>query len=696
MPSDNLLFSRRQWLQALGLRTVALGLVDQAAIEASGQTQVPPRSVPPLNRFPRMVQEFFVEQVRAAEEAGLAERHALQTRADAEAYVRSVREKIRRCFGPFPEKTPLNPRVTGRVEREAYHIEKILFESRPGFLVTANLYVPHGKAFPLPGVVGCCGHSTNGKAYPAYQSFAQGLARLGYVVLLFDPIGQGERLQYLHLPDKTRPGPGVGEHLHSGNQQFLIGEFFGSWQAWDGIRALDYLLTRPEVDPKQIGVTGNSGGGTLTTWLCGLDQRWAMAAPGCFVTTFRRNLENELPTDTEQCPPRALALHLDHDDFLAALAPKPVILLAKEKDYFDVRGIEEAYRRLKRLYTLLRAEDHIALFVGPTTHGYTQENREAMYRWFNRVTHVSEAMTEPKLVIEKDATLWCTPRGQVADLKSRTVFSFTQEKSQTLAHQRPHLSDQELKQSVAALLHLPVRSGVPEFRILRALGGRKYAKPHATTYAVETQRGVFALVYRLSEQRLESRPPRNPAPAILYIAHHSSDTELRTEPLIPELLREEPSSVFYTCDVRGIGESRPDTCGQNQFLNAYGSDYFYAIHALMLDRPYVGQKTWDVLRVLDWLRYYGHKQVHLVGRGWGSIPATFAALLSETVVRVTLKNALASYAAIAESESYNWPLSSLVPDVLEKFDLPDCYRALQGKKLRQVDTWGANGGTASS
>src|SRR5438067_8479368 len=167
MSSDNVLadrkFSRRQWLRALGWYTVALGLFDQVAIEAFGQRQAPPTSVPPLNRFPRMVQEFFVEQVRAAEQAGLAERRGLQTSADAEAYVRTVREKIRRCFGPFPEKTPLNQRVTGRVERESYHIEKILFESRPGFLVTANLYVPQGRQFPLPGVVGSCGHSTNGK-----------------------------------------------------------------------------------------------------------------------------------------------------------------------------------------------------------------------------------------------------------------------------------------------------------------------------------------------------------------------------------------------------------------------------------------------------------------------------------------------------------------------------------------------------
>lgn len=684
-------FSRRQWLQMIGLHALSLGMTDRLTEAVAGEARTPAASLPPLNRFSRMVQEYFVERVRAAEQAGLKARAGLKTRTDAEAYIQEVRKKIQLCFGPFPDKTPLNPRVTGTVERDAYKIDKVIFESRPQFLVTANLYVPTGKKLPLPGVVGSCGHSLNGKAAEAYQSFAQGLARMGYVVLIFDPIGQGERIQYGHLEVKQRPRPGVGEHLHGGNQQFLVGEFFGSWRAWDGIRALDYLLSRPEVDPKHVGITGNSGGGTMTTWLCGVEPRWTMAAPSCFVTTFRRNLENELPADTEQCPPRALALHLDHDDFLAALAPKPVILLAKERDFFDARGSEEAYRRLQRLYGLLGAEDNIRLFIGPTDHGYSQENREAMYQWFNHATRVSDARTEPKLTLEKDETLWCTPKGQVAELKSRTVFSFTREKSKALAQKRGKISEEELRQAVAAMLKLPERAGVPEYRILRAIGGRKYPEPQATTYAVETERGVFALVYRLSDRRHDARPPLDAARAILYVAHNSSDAELRDEPLLAELLKDEPKSTLYTCDVRGIGESRPDTCGQNQFLTPYGNDYFYAIHALMLDVPYVGQKTFDVLRVLDWLKSFGHKEVHLVGRGWGSLPATFAALFEEVVVQVTLKHALTSYQAVAESENYSWPLSSFVPGVLEKFDLPDCYQALQGKKLRHIESWGPNG-----
>jgi dienelactone hydrolase/pimeloyl-ACP methyl ester carboxylesterase len=606
--------------------------------------------------------------------------------------VRTVREKIAASFGPFPAKTPLNPRVTGVVQRDQYTIEKVIFESRPAFPVTANLYLPKGRKFPLPGVVGSCGHSNNGKANDAYQSFAQGLARLGYVVLIYDPIGQGERLQYAGEDLKSRIGVGVNEHLVAGNQQYLVGEFFGAWRAWDGIRALDYLLTRSEVDPRHVGLTGNSGGGTLTTWLCGWEQRWTMAAPSCFVTTFRRNLENELPQDTEQCPPRALALGLNHEDFLAALAPKPVIILEQEKDYFDVRGTEEAFARLKRLYGLLGAEENIAMFVGPTYHGYSRENREAMYQWFNRVTGISDAKTEPTLVLEKDETLYCTPRGQLLEPQPRTVYSFTKQKSQELARRRQPLPDAALREALVAVLKLPPREGLPDYRILRSLPSRKYPQRHFAHYAVETEPNIETIVIRLADEPLMSRPPRGIPRAVLYVAHLSSDAELRDEPLVGQLLKDEPDAAFYACDLRGTGESRPNTCGQNQFFQPYGSDFFYAAYAIMLDAPLIGQKTYDVLRVVDWLVSLGHREVHLAGQGWGAIPATFAAVLSDAVVQVTLKNALTSYSEVAESENYRWPLSTLLPGVLEQFDLPDCFRVLAAKQLRQIEPWGPAAG----
>jgi hypothetical protein len=416
-----------------------------------------------------------------------------------------------------------------------------------------------------------------------------------------------------------------------------------------------------------------------------------MAAPACFVTTFRRNLENELPADTEQCPPRAIALGLDHSDFLAAMAPKPVIILAKERDYFDARGSEEAYRRLKRLYRLLGAEQNIALHIGPTYHGYTQENREAMYRWFNRATRISDTQAEPPLTIEKDETLWCTARGQVADLEgTRTVVSFTREKSQALAAARGRPQGESLRRSVAEALRLPDRpANPPDYRIWRYLGSRGYPSKSGVAYSVETEPGIHAIVYRLTDEPLYSRPPRGAPRAVLYIAHLSSDEELRTEPLIREILEAEKGVPFFTCDVRGTGDSRPDTCAPGSFHASYGTDYFYSSHALMFDRPYVGQRTHDVLRVLDWLASLGHEEVHLVACQWGALPGTFAALLSPRVTRVTLKHALTSYGDVAESEQYEWPLSALLPGVLAQFDLPDCYAALAPKQLRQIDPLGA-------
>ena len=677
-------FDRRAWMIGSSA-TLACGAALGAGIEP----------VPELRRqrFPRMVQEWYVDRVRKVLDAAKKRRAGLQNETDARAYLQEVRRKIALCFGPKPKKTPLRPRITKRIERDAYVIENVIFESRPNFLVSANLYLPRGKKGPFPGVVGTCGHSFNGKAAEAYQSYAQGLARLGYVVLIFDPIGQGERIQYLDENFKPTVGGGVRDHLMAGNQQYLVGEFIGSWRAWDGIRALDYLLTRPEVDKRHIGVTGNSGGGTMTTWLCGVERRWTMAAPSCFVTSMLRNLENELPQDTEQCPPRALELGLDHLDFLAAMAPKPVIILAKEKDFFDVRGSEEAYAELRSLYRLLGRPDHIGFFAGPGPHGYSQDNREAMYRWFNRFTGASDAKTEPPITLEPDDVLYAAPSGQVARLGSRTVFDFTRDAAQKMAKERrATLSADTLGKLLYQVLRIDrcadgsVPAEAPVFRILRSHSVRTKPPCHVTPYWVESSRGVGSVVYRVGLERLDARP-RDRRPATLYVADQSGDHELPNEPLVAEALGQLKDRALYVCDVRGIGESRPATCGTGSYYSAYGNDYFYASHAIMWGTSVPAQRAWDILRVLAFLRAAGHRRVHLAARGWGTVPATFAALLhlasppdagpSIRLQRLTLKRPLRSFTEVASVPVYDWPLSSLVPNLLRHADLPDCYAALR-------------------
>ena len=687
---------RREFLRIAGLGFAGPVLLPRlvtghAAAADPGAKAAAAPSLAPLNRFPRMMQDWLMLRVNEIESEGNARRAALKTKADAEAYVGSARERIRKCFGPEPERTPLQARVTGVLEREGYRIEKVIFESRPGFLVTSNLYLPMGRSGPRPAVLVCCGHSENSKCAEAENAVAQELVHQGYVVLVFDPPGQGERYQYLEANDalKSRYGHATYEHAQAGNQMVLVGETSSAWFVWDGVRALDYLLTRPEVDARHVGVTGNSGGGMQTTYLCGLEPRLTMAAPSCWVTTIRRNAQNELTQDTEQCLPRVLAFGLDQSDFIAAFAPKPVVLHAQERDFFDVRGTEEAYARLKQLYTLLGKPDNIRLHIGPGYHSYPRANREATCRLFNAAAGIAAEPDEKQIVIEQDETLWCTARGNVAFEKSRTLFSFTREKSEMLARTRQALEGDALRKAVRAVLKMPAVSGVPDFAILRNAGRNRYTAKGYCTYAVTTEPGVEAIVTRLFDDRLMSRPPQGLKRAVLYVSHQSADMELREEPLVAELLKAEENAAFYACDVRGIGESKPSPLGA---AAPFDSDYFFAANCLMLDRPLLGQKVFDVLRVLEWLAAQGHGEVHLVAKGWGALAATFAAMLGTNIAQVTLKHALRSFAEVAEAEDYRWPYAAMLPGMLLQFDLPDCYRLLASKKLRQIEPWGAKDG----
>ncbi|MBR4223163.1 MAG: prolyl oligopeptidase family serine peptidase, partial [Victivallales bacterium] len=248
------------------------------------------------NPYQHSVIDYYVAKLRKKRSRRQFLLSSLTTRDEALAYQELVRKNVQEAFGPYPEKSPLEARVTGTLECEGYRIEKVLFCSRPGYLVSANLYIPDGLTEAAPAVLGACGHSGLGKACEAYQKYAIRLAKNGFVVLIYDPVHQGERDQYVNL-DYLGAGAGLcAAHNVMAKQLELVGESMPAWRMWDGIRALDYLLTRPEVDPSRVGITGNSGGGTLTEWIWANEPRLAFAAPSCHVTTFLGNLENELPT----------------------------------------------------------------------------------------------------------------------------------------------------------------------------------------------------------------------------------------------------------------------------------------------------------------------------------------------------------------------------------------------------------------
>ena len=307
---------------------------------------------------------------------------AVRTVADAERRKEVVRRKIMFALGGLPDYDgPLNPRITGRIQSDGYVIEKIIYESLPGFYVTANLYRPN-RPGRYPAVLLQAGHTQEGKAEP--QWLAANLALKGFVSLAFDPVGQGEREQ-TYDPQLKAPAAGwsVNEHIHAGAQASLAGQSLTRYFIWDAKRSIDYLLSRPEVDPMRIGAAGCSGGGALTTFIGALDSRLKVVIPACFPNSFRLLFTGADP-HSEMTLPGHLAIGLDTADFVELSAPTPWLIQATEQDYFTPPSARMMYDEARRWYRLYGAEDRIGFFVGPGPHGTPLVSREAVYTWLIR------------------------------------------------------------------------------------------------------------------------------------------------------------------------------------------------------------------------------------------------------------------------------------------------------------------------
>lgn len=267
----------------------------------------------------------------------------LKTSADWVEYQKEARIKMRSTIGKF-SKTPLNARTTGILDRETFTVEKILFESHPGFYVTSCLFIPKNLVTPAPTVIYCAGHTDLGFRSETYQRVILNFVEKGFIVFAFDPIGQGERIQYADPETgKSKIGGSTTEHSYAGVQTLLTGTSLTDYFVWDGIRAIDYLETRNEVDMKRLGVTGRSGGGLQSALLMAYDDRIYAAAPECYITTFKRLLQSIGPQDAEQNPYHFISKGFDIPDFLHLHAPKPALVITTTHDFFSIQGARESY-----------------------------------------------------------------------------------------------------------------------------------------------------------------------------------------------------------------------------------------------------------------------------------------------------------------------------------------------------------------
>jgi cephalosporin-C deacetylase-like acetyl esterase len=309
---------------------------------------------------------------------------AVTTLEQAQERKRLVRAKLLEDIGGLPDyHGPLHARITGVIRNDSYTVEKVIYESLPGFYITADVYRPNQPG-RYPGVLLQSGHTQEGK--PENQRVAANLALKGFVVLCFDPIGQGERVQtYSPQIDAPLSGWSVPEHIEMAAQTLLISQGLARYFIWDAMRSLDYLAGRPDVDATRLGAAGCSGGGALTTFTGALDDRLKVVVPGCYPASFRVLFPTMGP-DAEMIFPNFLASGLDTADFVEQSAPTPWLLETTETDqyHFSHEGVRMVYDEARRWYSLYKAEDNVGYLMGPGSHGLPLVSREAIYQWMIR------------------------------------------------------------------------------------------------------------------------------------------------------------------------------------------------------------------------------------------------------------------------------------------------------------------------
>src|SRR5213594_3981528 len=423
-------YTRRRFLETTGALTAAAGLgrpVGSFEQSSAGGRHTGAPGVElnvegaGLPDYSRDLERHLVRLSNDARERRKRVINAISTRQEVLDRQKMVAAELWKMLGGPLDRTALNARVTGIVERPGYRIEKVTFESRPRLHVTANLYVPAGTG-RRPAILSPLGHSVNGKAWPSYQKLFSNLARKGYVVLAYDPFGQGERIEYPgSRPGQSLLGGGTSEHEYAGRRLILLGANFGLFRAWDGIRGIDYLLTRAEVDHERIGCCGQSGGGTLTQFLAALDSRIRVAVVSMGNTENLAQENVEPPgsaDDAEQNIVPALSRGIDRADLLYAFAPKPLLMLITLHDAGHtyspeyVGGSLDLLDEYKRAYGLLGGGDRVSLQATTAQHGYGYEMRRATYAWFNRWFEMKDTDdNETSQAVEADETLFVTPTG---------------------------------------------------------------------------------------------------------------------------------------------------------------------------------------------------------------------------------------------------------------------------------------------
>jgi len=605
----------------------------------------------------------------------------IQTEQELLRLQRALRAHLLTMLGGLPTKrTPLNPHITGRIQMEGFHIEKLIFESLPGVYVSALVYVPEDVSTKRPAVLVPSGHSANGKAY--YQALCQRLVRRGYVVINWDAIGQGERSQFWDKKNnKSRYNLICAEHAVLGNLAYLAGTNLARWEIWDGMRALDYLLTRPEVDPDRINITGTSGGGFQTAHIAALDPRIKVAAPSCYITALPMRVYNRIFKDPDSDPEQDLygmiSQGVDHSGLLLMMYPRPVFVAAAVLDFFPIEGTHKTVREVSDLYAKFGHADRIAMREGYHQHQYSPENQEAAIAFLDHFNGLPAGKALPPVKELDEKTLQCTRTGQVM-LDYDNARSLMDVIRDYYAEHKNH-PPTTLKRLYYSDLYPGIRSwtvaqyagALPALDEIRweALGSSQFGDTSIDRYLLHHSRYPelpLLYIHKAAENRRT---------VMLWLGENGKVTA-QDWPSVAKYL--DAGYDIVSIDPRGLGETRmrykavsedDPTLAQVDLDHAYVSpvsgvlaDYVY--NSLLTGRPYFLQMIEDAEIATRFVhaKVDAHAEVTVTGVGNAR---TLAIAVSETLPGIRLLSQtdaqIVKWSDLVNQERELWPIEYLLP-----------------------------------
>lgn len=615
----------------------------------------------------RMMYNDLIARIDAKGEAWRARYEEVRTEEQIAAYQKERRDFFLAQLGRMWERTPLNARVTGVIDRPEYRAEKIVLETLPRFYATGTLFLPRPEKFapPYPGVLVVCGHAFEGKASDFYQGICILGAMNGLAMYIQDPVDQGERLQHFDAEGKPTHAT-TAAHSLAGIGSILLGRNTATFEVWDMIRGLDFLQSRPDVIPDRLGVAGNSGGGTQSSYLMALDDRVFCAAPSCYLCSlYGAQTHKSVPQDAEQNIFGQLGFGMDHADYIIMRAPKPTLLNTKTKDFFDISDTWVSYRDALRIYSRQEHSERLSIVEIEGEHGYCPELLDASVSWFlrwlaGRDERIVGAYPLPTLTQEEIRSV---PNGVTALPEARTTYDINRDYNEELkAVRREKLASvtrDEFAGRVRAAAKIRPLDGIP--------AAEPVGVPDSPDWLVLKAEGTVGLPLRCHARgegnlRLIVTEEGNRSAAAEQLAAQAQGSGVGT---------------IWSLEPRGWGESRAQgTSYYNKDI--FGPDGTVWYLAYLLGETYVGLRAEDVVSAARYLRGEDGPPVELAADTPAAALVALHAAAAEPGLfsGVVLKPSAVpgSWADYVDSAPQPYNLQNVIHGVLCEYDVEDLMR----------------------